>query len=312
MSDYIQQNAYPINYTSSAWTILSPIEQSIKEKIEKYGTPLKDWNVTIYRGVLTGCNEAFIIDDLTRSELIAKDPKSAELIRPILRGRDIKRYGYEFADLYLIATFPSKHYNIDDYPAIKNWLINGDWVLTKTKGNPPTPIGTGKLRLEQTGLEYEYEGIKFKSRKKTNNKWFETQDSIAYWNDFSQQKIVWSDIATEPKFANINEEIYINNTCYMMSNAPEYMIGILNSKLLRWYFNTIATGLGNSGHRYFKQFVELLPIVKIDENVFDIKLCHKNAKYIDEIVFSLYNLSEEEIKHINGTDQYIESQLLSN
>lgn len=160
MSVFVRQNAIAMEYTKDAWAILNPIEQSIKAKIEKYGTPLKDWDVSIYRGVLTGCNEAFIISGEKRKELIAEDPKSDEIIRPILRGRDIKRYGYEFADLWLIATFPSKHYDIDDYPAVKKWLQS-----------------FGK-KLEQTGEEYiDSNGIKQKCRKKTNNKWFETQDN---------------------------------------------------------------------------------------------------------------------------------------
>jgi len=110
MTDYVEQFgnslSFPANWQS--WVILSDIEKRIKEKIEKAGKPLKDWDVNIYRGVLTGCNEAFIIDKTKRDDLIAKDKKSAEIIRPILRGRDIKRYGYEFAEQYIIATFPSK------------------------------------------------------------------------------------------------------------------------------------------------------------------------------------------------------------
>ena len=115
-------------------------------------------------GIKTGFNEAFIIDGAKRAELIAADPKSAEIIRPILRGRDIKRYNYEFADLYIIATFPAKHYDIDDYPAVKAHLLS-----------------YGIERLEQTGKEYTIDGEKIKTRKKTNNQWFETQDSISYW-----------------------------------------------------------------------------------------------------------------------------------
>ena len=98
-----------------SWTILSPIEQSIKQKIESVGTPLKDWNIKINRGILTGFNEAFIISGEKRDELIAQDPNSAEIIRPILRGRDIKKYNYEFANLYLICTFPAKKYNINKF-----------------------------------------------------------------------------------------------------------------------------------------------------------------------------------------------------
>lgn len=118
---------------SESWVILSPIEQSIKQKIESIGTPLKDWDIKIYRGVLTGCNEAFIISTKKRDEILAncqsenERSRTAELIRPILRGRDIKRYGYEWAGLWLINThngvkgkFP--RIRIEDYPAVKAHL----------------------------------------------------------------------------------------------------------------------------------------------------------------------------------------------
>jgi hypothetical protein len=82
-----------------SWVVLSPIEQRIKAKIEAVGIPLKEWDINIYRGILTGYNEAFIIDGKKKDELIAEDPKSVEIIRPLLRGRDIKRYGYEYANL---------------------------------------------------------------------------------------------------------------------------------------------------------------------------------------------------------------------
>ncbi|MDD5406234.1 MAG: Eco57I restriction-modification methylase domain-containing protein, partial [Sulfurovaceae bacterium] len=93
LSNYIAEHKSENSFmTSDSWTILNPIEQRIKEKIERIGTPLKDWDISIYRGILTGFNDAFIIDGKKKDELIAEDPKSAEIIRPILRGRDIKRY----------------------------------------------------------------------------------------------------------------------------------------------------------------------------------------------------------------------------
>ena len=110
--------------------ILSPIEQSIKRKIEAVGTPLKDWDIQINYGIKTGYNDAFIISTEKRNEILAnckteeERRKTEELIRPILRGRDIKRYGYEWAELYLIATFPARHYNINDYPAVKDYLLS--------------------------------------------------------------------------------------------------------------------------------------------------------------------------------------------
>ncbi len=172
MSDFVQQQHSVCDFGSSdSWVVLSPIEQNIKRKIEAVGTPLRDWNINIYRGVLTGCNEAFIIDTAKRNEILAtcKDAKECqrteELIRPILRGRDIKRYAYEWAELWLIATFPSQYYNIDEYPAVKQYLLS-----------------FGIERLEQTGKTHIVNGEKVKARKRTSNKWFETQDSISYWD----------------------------------------------------------------------------------------------------------------------------------
>ena len=197
---------------SASWVILSPIEQSIKRKIEAVGTPLKDWNVKIYRGILTGYNDAFIIDGAKKDELIAADPKSAEIIRPILRGRDIKRYEYEWADLWIIATFPSRHYDIESYPAVKNYLLS-----------------IGIERLEQTGETHIVNGKKIKARKKTSNEWFETQDSISYWEDFSKPKIVWKIIGNQMAFAYDANNYVMNNACYIMTGDHlDYLLAVLN------------------------------------------------------------------------------------
>jgi len=160
---------------SIPWVILSPIEQSIKQKIESVGIPLKDWNIQINYGIKTGFNDAFIISTEKRDEILAncqtedERVRTAELIRPILRGRDIKRYEYEWADLWIIATFPSRHYDIESYPAVKNYLLS-----------------IGIERLEQTGETHIVNGKKIKARKKTSNEWFETQDSISYWDVFGR------------------------------------------------------------------------------------------------------------------------------
>ena len=288
MSVFVRQNAIEMEYTKDAWAILNPIEQSIKAKIEKYGTPLKDWDISIYRGILTGCNEAFIISGEKRKELIAEDPKSDEIIRPILRGRDIKRYGYEFADLWLIATFPSKHYNIDDYPAVKKWLQS-----------------FGK-KLEQTGEEYidEY-GKKQKCRKKTNNKWFETQDSIAYWNDFSRQKIMYSEIVYAPQFfLDKDGMFYPEATSFIMTGDKlEYLLIALHSKLLVYAFKTFYAGggLGETGYRYKKAFLEKLPVYHVSDKEFETcknMLNKKNFSEFEKFLSSVYKLSEEEITFV--------------
>ena len=230
MSDYIEQNKLKSSYQKDeSWLILSSIEQSIKNKIESIGTPLKDWNIQINRGILTGCNEAFIIDENKRRELIEKDPKSAEIIRPILRGRDIKKYGYEFKNLYLICTFPSKHYNINDYPAIKDHLLSFD-----------------KRKLEQSGQK-NIDGIKGNNaRKKTNNKWFETQDSISYWDDFNKPKIVFSRISGDtPCFALDNNRCMVNDTAYIITGDNiKYLLDKLCSPEYWFAFRRFYMGGG--------------------------------------------------------------------
>ena len=186
LSVFVQQSGSECEFSNSdSWVILSPIEQSIKRKIEAVGTPLKDWNIQINYGIKTGYNDAFIINTEKRDEILSncqsedERTRTAELIRPILRGRDIKRYGYNWTGLYLIATFPSRHYDIEKYPAVKNYLL-----------------GFGIERLEQTGKSHIVNGEKIKARKKTNNKWFETQDSISYWEDFSKPKILWKRVGS--------------------------------------------------------------------------------------------------------------------
>ena len=295
MSEFADQNLMPNKFSSESWVILSPIEQSIKSKIERIGKPLKEWNISINYGIKTGFNEAFIIDGKTKDELIRKSPKNAEIIRPILRGRDIKRYKAEFADLWIIATFPSKNYNIDDYPAVKEHLLS-----------------FGYDRLKQTGDSG--------ARKKTNNQWFETQDCINYWDDFSRQKIVWGELArTGNAFTFDDSNSVVLNTCYILTfdnNNQDHiksLLAFLNSKLILFYMNLISSKLDETGWRWLKQFVEFLPILKntpddslvsLVDNLLSTKeqgLGIKNQEVkINQIIYDAYGLTEEEIVFIDS------------
>ena len=268
LSVFVQQQGVECDFAGSApWVILSPIEQSIKQKIEAVGTPLKDWDINIYRGVLTGYNEAFIISTEKRNEILVNCQseeeriRTAELIRPILRGRDIKRYGYNWTGLYLIATFPSRHYDIEQYPAVKNYLLT-----------------FGIERLEQTGETHIINGEKVKARKKTNNKWFETQDSISYWEDFSRPKILYPDIMRLPRskermeqypyFALDTEKFVPEATLFMMTgNHIEQICRFLCSEIgffvfVRFYMGPV---FDNTGFRYKKEYLMKLPIPVIPE-----------------------------------------------
>jgi len=278
--------------TDDSWIILSNIEQSIKQKILTAGTPLSEWNIQINYGIKTGLNEAFIISGAKRAELINEDPKSAEIIRPILRGRDIKRYGYEFADLWLITTFPSRNYDINAFPAIKNYLLS-----------------FGIERLEQTGKIHYVNGQKIQARKKTNNKWFEMQDSISYWNEFSKQKIVWGEISDKPKFAIDIEGTYCPEaTTFLMTGEHlKYLLCFLNSTLSEYYFAKYGTTTGMGTLRWKKYLIELLPVPRIDdkqEAVFEEALEQllsgsveqlEARQIIDSLIYQTLNLSKEEI-----------------
>ncbi len=295
MSDFVQQQNSICDFaTSDSWVILSPIEQSIKKKIEAVGTPLKDWDINIYRGVLTGCNEAFIIDSEKRDEILAncqtedERQRTAKLIRPILRGRDIKRYGYDWANLYLIATFPSRHYDIDRYPAVKQYLLS-----------------FGIERLEQTGKTHIVDGEKVKARKKTNNKWFETQDSISYWEDFLKPKIIYPNMTKYMPFVFDNKLYLTNQKCFIITGKRvAYLTAFFNSSLFKYCFRDSFPELQGGTRELSKIFFDKIPVYEVSdaqnlqfqEAVEDIQneYTKQKAQRIDSMLFDLYNLSSEE------------------
>ena len=285
------------NLSEDSLIILSPEEQKIKLKIEHIGTPLKDWDISIYRGVLTGFNEAFIIDGKTKDELIAKDFKSAEIIKPILRGRDIKRYKAEFADLWLISTFPALNLNINDYSAVKEYL---EQFLPKIKQ-------IGETYIDENGQNK-------KTRKKTGNKWFETQDQIAYYKEFEKEKIVWKRIGSVIRFSYSEiGEYCLDSTVIAVGNNVKYLTALLNSKLhiRELLINSPKTGTGDviisvqaltpllvhlpndKGVKSFEAIVD--KIISKKQSGEDTKELEDR---IDLMVYKLYNLTYEEVKII--------------
>ena len=281
LSDYIKQNGVEgCRFDSSeSWVILSEIEQRIKTKIEAVGTPLKNWDINIYRGILTGYNEAFIIDKTKRDEILAnckteeERQKTAEIIRPILRGRDIKRYSYEFADLYLINTHNGvkekgiKRINIEDYPAVKAHLDLFYPQLEKRADQGDTPYN---LR------------------------------NCAYIEDFYKQKIVYQELTQGSCFYLDKEaKFFVSNTGYLITgNDLEYLILFLNSKFVEFIFKSFySVSLGGSGIRWLAQCIENLPIPFVKDSDYK-KL--KTEEEIEKYIYKKYDLSEEEINCINS------------
>ena len=284
LSDFVQQQNSICDFNSSdSWVILTPIEQSIKRKIEAVGTPLKDWDIQINYGIKTGFNDAFIISTEKRNEILSncktedERKRTAELIRPILRGRDIKRYGYVDNGLYLINTHNGvrgriPRIKIEDYPAVKAHLDQyWDRIATRAdKGDTPY-----NLR------------------------------NCAYLEDFSKQQIVWIELSDEPKFALTENTMSVNTVFFMTGEHILHLLGLLNSKLITWYFrHCIGTTSGVGTNRWLKYTIEQIPMapfcLKLEELSLKISesFDHETDKEIERYVCQLYNLNDIEENYI--------------
>ena len=293
----MQHNSCVTAFTSSdSWVILSPIEQSIKQKIEAAGTPLRDWDISIYRGILTGCNEAFIISTEKRDEILAncrdedERNRTEELIRPILRGRDIRRYSYDWVGLWLINTHNGVRGKIDrihieDYPAVKAHL---DQYWDKIKD-----------RTDQGETPYNLR-------------------NCAYLEDFFKPKIIYMEIQTDnpedgypfPCFSFDDNNAVVLNTAYIMCGEKDeitYILGVLNSSVGRYIAKYYVTQLQQRQFRMLAQYVGNFPIPKVDADemrtVSKLVCNHfenqsSNDSCINEAIYHLYGLNENEIGYV--------------
>ena len=274
MSVFVQQSGSECEFSNSdSWVILSPIEQSIKRKIESVGTPLKDWDINIYRGVLTGYNEAFIISTEKRDEILAncqtedERARTAELIRPILRGRDIKRYGYNWANLWLINTHNGirgklERVHIEDYPAIKAHLDQYWDRISKRADKGDTPYN---LR------------------------------NCAYLDLFFQPHICWKAVGRKLAFALVEAGTFLTAPASFIS-AGRYnktVLAFLCSTIGTYfvYKNSDTTGAGDIMLNI--QSLIKFPIPKIDIDFDDF-----SDREIDLYIYDIYKFTKEEIHYI--------------
>jgi len=298
-----------------AWTLTEEAVLRLKEKIERVGVPLKEWDVGIYFGIKTGFNKAFIIDTETKEEILRncrteeERRVTEEIIRPILRGRDIGRYYYRWAGLWLIkiesgwtnrhkkSREPEKFFK-STLPAIYEYLIS----FANDKGK-----GKGLLNRDDQG---DY--------------WWELRP-CEYYHEVESNKLVWPMVSTKScMFAYIESKYYVNNKCYLITCKEKIslkvILGILNSKLGWWLFNTQEASLGTKSLEIRKEGVEYFPIlpltpqnktiVKKIETLVDkiLKRKSKNPesdtseleKKIDRLVYKLYKLTPEEIGIVEG------------
>lgn len=220
--------------SAESWVISEKAHYAVKKRIDSVGVPLKDWDISINYGIKTGFNEAFIIDGKKKDELIAKDPKSAEIIKPVLRGRDIKRYRVDFADLWLINTHNGygdiSPVDSNDYPAIKAHL---DQYWDKLK-----------VRQDKGGTPYNLR-------------------NCAYVGEFEDSKITWGNLALSCQFTLADPGVYINAPSPFISGGDSYLLSILNSSVGDYYVRSLGVTRSGGYFEYKPMFVEKLPVPQI-------------------------------------------------
>ena len=308
---YVQENGFVLNQQGldeSGWALVNEKEKELLDKIRSVGVPLGEYvGGKIYYGIKTGLNKAFVIDEETKNRLIAEDPKSAEVIKPFLAGRDIKRY-QPLTNHGNFLIFTRHGIDIDQYPAIIEHLT--------------------QFKAELMPQPSEYTGSDWKGRKPGKYKWYEIQDTIDYYGEFDSEKIIYPEICQKNEFTFDVNGFYTNNKCFIIPTSDKYLLGLLNSHLFLFLFKKLLPQL--RGGFFMPAYVKLkdFPIRPIDpadktgetlyrrmvDSVSKILDLHKQLatarlpqdkdliqrqidatdKAIDTLVYDLYGLTEEE------------------
>ena len=268
------------------WSLLSPIEQSVMKKMLAVGTPLKDWDIAINYGIKTGFNDAFIIDNQTKEALVAQDQRSEEIIKPVLRGKDIQRFRAKWADMWIIDTHNGYDgvpaINIDDYPAVKAYFDGHYEQLEKRYDKGRTPYN---LR------------------------------NCAYHAEFVKEKLFWIDLTEEGRFAYDDGEMFCVNSAYMLTGSSlKYLCAILNSTPVTWFMQNSALNSGMGTTRWVRFTVERIPLpiidiaaqqpfVRVVDAIQDALRTGADTMTLesdlDNLVYELYGLTADEIRVAN-------------
>ena len=312
IAQYLSDNGATMEMPAEGepWSILSSAELNLKHKIEEVGKPLKDWDINIYYGIKTGCNEAFIIDEFKREELIDQDPKSAEIIKPLLRGKDIKKYQSNWANLYLLfipwhfplhkdptisgASEVAENQFKEDYSSIFNHLLEYKDRLSKRNRS-------------EIGIRYE---------------WYALQRCAnTYHSEFDKEKIVYPETTHSANFFYDSGEFFLDKTCFMITGSNlKILVGLLSSKLMTFAYKRYCSGtvLGAKGYQYNKHALEKLPVPEIPaeqqqafialvDQILDAKHTDFNVdtsnleNEIDKLVYALYGLTDDERAIVEGS-----------
>lgn len=294
IENYLKENKIevsPVGLSETGWTLTDSRSQALLLKLKSQGVPLSEYvDGKIFYGIKTGYNEAFVIDLATKERLIAEDPRSEEVIKPFLAGRDIKRYQQPKSDKFLI--FTRRGIEIENYPAILSYLEGFRKCLE------PKPK--------------DFKGKNWPGRKPGTYKWFEIQDAVDYYEEFEKEKIVWPETSLDNQFTIVQKGIHLNKTTFFMPISDLGLMAILNSNLAKFYFGSIVSKMRGGYFSMSKAYVQTISIIKPEPKIKD-KIEELVSKIIetkkqdptsdtstleadiDQLVYKLYELSEEEI-----------------
>jgi len=318
IENYLKARSQKIEQTSlqeTGWTLGESKVLLLKEKIERMGKPLKDWDLNIYYGVKTGYNDAFIIDTPTKERLCKEDPKSTEVIKPILRGRDIHRYHYKWAELWII--FIPWHFPLHEDSAIQGASIEAESAFKNSYPAVYKHLLAYKPHLEkrnkaETGIRYE---------------WYALQRCAAtYIDEFDCEKIVWASVG-DTEYCLVPGGFYLLDTNYFTPLSDRFVYGVLNSKLITAYINSIDIKVGSQAYRHYKYNFERIPIPDPSQDMRDritnlvsmIESVNKKdagetsiqalrlkeyQDQLDTLVYELYEFSADEISLFEHTGSF--------
>jgi hypothetical protein len=307
LSEYVAQNRYQVNIKSlddNGWSLAGERAQALLEKLRRTGVPLGEYvKGEIYRGVLTGLNEAFVINEATRESLVVQDPKSAELIKPFLLGRDIKRYQPPITGRYLI-------------------LIPKGWTNQKM-GDGKNPWEWFRNNYPAIAAHLEPFAKKAQERYDKGDYWWELR-ACDYYQKFEGPKIILPDISTKGNFMLDESGKYSVNTTYMISSSDRYLLGILNSLLITFFYRNLLASYKGGYLRFFYQYMVNIPIainnknnhaelivlvermLELNKQLSESKIPQEREvlqrqiettdNQIDRLVYELYGLTDEEIE----------------
>ena len=270
-------------FGSQPWTVLSATEQRVLDKANRRGTPVRDWGVTLSYGIKTGYNRAFIVGKDVRQRLVADDPRSADILKPMLQGKDLRRWSAQFNDRWLV--YLRRGIRIEDYPGVLEWMRRHERALSKETGN---------------------------------RAWYELQASPGdeAHRRFAGEKLFWMDLTEQGRFTYSKDEMYCGDTVFVMSGESlKYLCGVLNSRLIAWLVDRTAVTTGMGLPRWKKYTVESIPVPRPsdDEERTVVVLVERLIeaardgdgsggeqvagleRELDKVVYGLYGLDENEV-----------------